>query len=114
MEHEQKASGTSMAPNVAAALSYLALFVTGIIFLLIEKENDFVRFHAMQSVAFSVALFGITLVLGITIIGAFLIPLVQLAGFVVWIVLMWKAYNNEKFMLPVIGQFAEKNMGKIK
>jgi uncharacterized membrane protein len=98
--------------NVNAALTYLAGWVTGLVFLLIEKEDAFIRFNAAQSVIVFGALTIITLVpfLG-QVLGLILWPL----GLVLWIVLMVKAYNNEKFELPVVGKYAkklEKQIGK--
>jgi len=98
--------------NVNAALTYLAGWLTGLIFLLTEKEDKFIRFHAAQSVVVFGALTVITLVpfLG-QLLGLFLWPV----GLILWIVLMIKAYNNEKFELPMIGDYAkklEKQIGK--
>lgn len=96
--------------NVNAALTYLAGWVTGLIFLLTEKEDEFIRFHAAQSVVVFGALTVVTLVpfLG-QLLGLFLWPL----GLILWIILMVKAYNNEKFKLPVVGDYAEKLEEKI-
>jgi len=100
-----------MQPNVAGLLSYLAGFVTGIIFFVIEKENKFVRFHAMQSTI----LFGFFFVLGIIlpfipILGWILLPIVWVLSFILWIILMIKAYQGEYFKLPVVGDMAEKQV----
>lgn len=98
-----------MEPNVAAALSYLLGFITGIIFILVEKENRFVRFHAWQSIFFSVALCIVNIVVGsIPVVNCFVSPVLLLGGLVLWIVLMVKAYQGEKFKLPVIGDISEK------
>jgi len=103
-------TSTGIQPNVAAMLSYLVGFITGIIFYLIEKENKFVRFHAMQSML----IFGFLLVLNfilpiIPIIGWILLPFVGLLTIILWIVLMVKGYQGEYFKLPVVGEIAEKN-----
>jgi uncharacterized membrane protein len=102
-------TSTGMQPNVAALLSYLIFFITGIIFYVIEKENKFVRFHAMQSIVVFGALFVLSWILGITMIGIFLIPIVSVISLVLWILLMIKAYQGELFKLPVAGDIAEKN-----
>ena len=99
-----------MKPNVAALLSYLLGFITGIVFFIIEKENKFVRFHAMQSIV----VFGFLFVLGIIlpfipIIGWLLLPFLWIFDVVVWIVLMVKAYQGDHFKLPVAGDIAEQN-----
>ena len=103
-------TSTGMQANVAALLSYLAGFVTGIIFYVIEKENKFVRFHAMQSII----VFGFLFVLGIVIrmvpfIGVVLSPILWIGQIILWIVMMVKAYQGEKFKLPIAGDIAEKN-----
>ncbi len=102
-------SGSGLDQNVAGALAYLLVFITGILFLLIEKNNKFVRFHAMQSTILFVALFVLQVILGITIIGIVLLPIVGLAGLILWLFLMFKAYSGEKYKLPIIGDMAEKN-----
>jgi uncharacterized membrane protein len=103
-------SSTGIQPNVAALLSYLAGFITGIIFFVIEKENKFVRFHAMQSIVTFGCLFvvGIFMVF-IPVIGPIVGMLIWLLELVLWVILMVKAYNGEKFKLPIAGDFAEKN-----
>lgn len=105
---EQK--GTGLPKNTAAALSYVLGWLTGIVFLLIEKD-PFVRFHAMQSII----TFGLLTILALVpVIGWVLSPVVMIVGFVLWLVLIFKAYQGEEFKLPVIGQFAQKQLGKIK
>lgn len=117
----QQASG-SMTSNIAALLSYVLGFITGIIFLVLDpyKNDRFVRFHAFQSIFFSAVLIVFWILwngiiwstLGrmmfmwsiLSVIGM----LVSLGAFIVWLFLMYKAYNNERFMLPVIGEFADK------
>lgn len=111
-----------LSENAAAALSYLLGFITGIVFLAIAPYNQMrtVRFHAFQSIFFSVAVFAISIGLGIVSMIFFavsfwlgsLISLLQaalgLAVFVLWLYLMWKAYQGQKVVLPVIGPLAEK------
>lgn len=104
------AEGTGLPKNTAAALSYVLGWLTGIVFLLIEK-NPFVRFHAMQSII----TFGLlTLLSFVPVIGWILSPLVMIVGFVLWLLLIFKAYQGEEYKLPWIGEFAKKQMGKIK
>jgi uncharacterized membrane protein len=98
--------------NVAALLSYLLGFITGIVFLVIEKDNKFVRFHALQSII----TFGILFVLGFLLgfmpfIGFMLGYLIWIVDIILWIILMIKAYQGEKFKLPIIGDIAEKQVG---
>ena len=104
-------TSTGMQPNIAALLSYVLGFITGTIFYLIEKENKFERFHAMQAIITFAALFVLQIFLGfIPVIGLILLPLVSIASLILWIVLMVKAYQGEKFKLPVVGDIAEKQI----
>jgi uncharacterized membrane protein/ribosomal protein L40E len=110
-----KATGstTSLEPNVAGLLCYLAGWITGLIFILIEKENKFVRFHAMQSIVTFGALTVVWIILQVltSILWFFWIldvP-VWILSVVLWIILMVKAYQGERFKLPIAGDFAEKN-----
>jgi uncharacterized membrane protein len=105
--HTEKTS-TGLEANLAAALSYLVGFVTGAIFLVVEKENRFVRFHAMQSTLLFAAIVAIDILLQIVpLLGALLVLFVVIpASAVLWLVLMFKAYQGEEFKLPIIGQIA--------
>ncbi len=104
-------TSTGLTQNVAGLLCYLAGWITGLVFFLIEKENRFVRFHAMQSMITFGALMVLFVVLGfIPFIGWLIVPFLGLAQLVLWILLMVKAYNGEFFKLPVIGDLAEKNI----
>ena len=121
---QASAVGTGLSSNVAAALAYLLGFITGILFLVMEpyKRDPFVRFHAFQSIFFCIALFLLQIFLGIAMgivstfgmLGLFglISTLFGLAVFAVWLFLMFKAYNNERFMIPYIGEFALKQAGK--
>ena len=109
---EQGKSSTGMSANVAALLAYVLGLVTGLVFFLIERDSPFVKFHAMQSIAFSVVMFIAGLVLAlIPFIGAAGTALLNLAGLIVWVLLMVKAYQGERFKLPVLGDFAERQSG---
>ena len=96
--------------NVAGLLCYLFGWVTGLIFILIEKENKFVRFHAMQSLILFAGLNVIMFVLVFIPVIGLLTPILGLLGFVLWIVLMIKAYQGEQFKLPIVGDIAEKQL----
>jgi len=117
---------TGLTSNVAAALAYLLGFVTGIIFLVIEPYNKdpFVRFNAFQSIFLSVGyivfsmvwgvLFGMLLVASLGFMFSLIalaLRLVELAFFLLWLLLMYKAYKNERFSLPIIGPLAAKQAG---
>ena len=119
---EQKTIDT----NLVGALAYLAGLITGIIFLVLDpyKSNSFVRFHAFQSIFFNIA--WVTFWIFWMIISAVLTPLTAgvfgliavplmliftLAGFGIWIFLMYEAYQQTLFKLPIVGKFAAKQAG---
>ncbi len=103
-------TSTGIQPNVAALLSYTLGWITGLIFYLIEKENKFVKFHAFQSMIVFGAFTVLSIVLMvIPVIGWALIPILYVAELILWIILMIKGYQGEKFKLPVAGDMAEKN-----
>jgi uncharacterized membrane protein len=134
-------TGTGLDPKVAAAISYI--WIVGLIFFFIEKENKFVRFHAMQSILFGIANSVIMIVLAIVAtiltvaftvgaaaasaagsggLGAIVGLLVWLIWLVFWLIAMVclvglifaavKAYQGQKFKLPIIGNMAEKIVNK--
>ena len=103
-------TSTGMKPNLAGLLCYLFTWVSGLIFLLIEKESKFVRFHAIQSLATFVAFFVLIFIfVFIPIIGWIIDILLYIGAFILWIFLMYKAYQGEMFKLPIVGAIAEKN-----
>ena len=105
-------TSTGLAENVAGLLCYVLGWISGLVFILIEQENKFVRFHAMQSIIVFGALTIASFILGwIPFIGAFLIWLISLLGLVLWIVLMIKAYQGTEYKLPWSGNLAEKWVG---
>lgn len=107
-------------PTTAALLCYICTPFTAAIFLLIEKKNEEIRFHAWQSIALSalflVAMISVKLFAGILgvvadVLGdimAFFYPILCISFIVLWITCMVKAYQGEKWKLPVIGDFAER------
>ncbi len=112
-----KPTGTSIGlePNVAGLLCYVLGWITGLIIFLLEKENKFVRFHALQSIvtfgAFTVLWIVFSVLMGIQYIGTlfWVLNIISwILAFVLWIVLMVKAYQGEKYKLPVAGDIAEK------
>ncbi|MFO8240914.1 MAG: DUF4870 domain-containing protein [Dissulfuribacterales bacterium] len=96
--------------NIEAILCYVLGWLTGILFLLLEKENQFVRFHAMQSLVVFLFLFVLILVVGwIPVIGL-LSPVIFLLSVILWILLMVKAFQGDMYKLPWAGDFAEKQV----
>ena len=110
---EEKArSSTGLDENVAGLLCYLFGFVTGIIFLVMEKESKFVKFHAMQSTITFLSLFVISVILGfIPIIGLLVYP-IWILSLILWLLLMIKALRGERYALPIVGKMAEEKAGQ--
>ena len=113
-------SSTGMAPNVAAALSYLFPPFGGILFFLIEKESRFVRFHAAQAIVVGVGLFAawiafyvVAAVLNIVPVLGALVSVVLWAalafgGFALWLLLTFRAYQGQEWEVPMAGEYARK------
>ena len=118
VEHVSSTTSTGLAPNVSGALAYLLGPITGIVFLLLEKESRYVRFHAGQSIGVWVAFFILSVVLtvlsgvltAIPVLG-WLLAIVffvaslgmTLVGLALWLFLMYKGYSGEEWEFPFIG-----------
>ncbi len=97
--------------NIAGLLCYVIGWITGIVFLILEKEDQFVRFHALQSILTFLPLSVIAWLLGwIPFVGWVFAGLVWILIFILWIILMFKAYRGEKYKLPIVGDIAEKQI----
>ena len=125
-------SSTGLDENIAALLSYIFGWVSGLIFFLIEKDSRLVRFHAMQSLLFNVLVGVVAIALWIVLFVVFMIAaqisgtlatLLSLVSILVWgvfllallggfILCLVKAFQGQYFKLPVIGNFAEKFSAK--
>jgi uncharacterized membrane protein len=119
------ATGSGLDENVAALVCYVGLWVTGLIFFLIDKR-PFVRFHAAQSlvlfgglhiistIVFRVlfAVFGLGGIFFFGSIAGLIYDVIAFGGFILWIFCMVKAYQHERFKLPFVGDIAEKIAGK--
>ncbi len=109
MSENKEKAGTGLEPKLAGLLCYLLGWVTGIIFLILEKEDKFIRFHAWQSiVTFGVISVIVFILNWIPIVGWILNIIIGVVAFILWIILMYKAYQGEKYKLPVAGNIAEK------
>ena len=104
-------SGSGLEPHVAAAVAYLFGAISGIIMLILEKDDRFVRFHAMQSVitflgaaVLHFVLIGIPVV-GWVLYGPFIVGVIML-----WAFLIYNAFRARLYKLPYIGDFAEKQI----
>ena len=121
-------SSTGLDENVAALLSYVFGWISGLIFFLIEKDSRLVRFHGMQSIllnVFFIILFIVLWVVSIVFVVissqlpgalAMIVNLITtllwivlwLAVVVAWVFCLIKAYQSQYFKLPIIGNLAEK------
>jgi uncharacterized membrane protein len=112
------AGSSGMSENVAGLLCYLLGWVTGLIFYFIDKR-PFVRFHAAQSMVVFGGLTIIRIGLGTLLVagsgfhvGVGVFALISIIGFVLWILLMLKAYQGEKFRVPIAADLADQIFGK--
>jgi uncharacterized membrane protein len=117
-------AGTGLAPNVAAGICCIFPLVGSIIFLLIEKKDEFVRFWAAQMLILCIVAVALSIAMGIlfVIFGAihlvFLVrilsPLYSLAMFVIWLVCIVKAFTGKKWEIPVISNYIPMVLGWFK
>lgn len=115
-------AGAGLQTNAAAALCYLLGLITGIIFLVLEpyNRNPEVRFNAFQSIFLNVAwiaywIISMVIAAALSIFGLliyFLNVIISLGFLVLWLFLMWRAYNNNSLELPIVGPLARQQAGK--
>jgi len=114
MDNQNNKTVLGIKENFEAVLCYVGTWITGIIFLVLEKDNHFVRFHAMQSLVTFLGLFIIGIIAGmIPVIGGIFSVLLSPVGLILWIILMYKAYNEEYYKLPFVGDFSEEQLEKM-
>lgn len=116
-------SSTGLPPNTAAALAYLAWWLSGLLFFLVERESRFVKFHAAQSLVGLGAVFVISLTLGVFALAALFISAAAFKvllyasyaafalGIVAWAVCIVRAWQGEAFELPWAGAVARRLSG---
>ena len=95
-------------PRLAAVLSYMLWIVSGMIMLMVERENRFVRFHALQSIAYCgivVVSFVALAIAGFPLLSA----LLGMASLAIWVLLMYRAAQGRWWQLPWVGRWAERN-----
>lgn len=105
-------TSSGLESNIAAALAYIPILA--IVWLLVEpySKDRFIKFHSIQSIALAVVSIGLSIVLLIIpIVGWILLPFFELGIFVAAVICAVKAFQKEKFKLPVLGDFAEKQVG---
>jgi uncharacterized membrane protein len=118
-------ASVAMNDNLAGALCYLLGFITGILFLVLApyNQNRLIRFHAFQSIFLNIAWFALYILVSIISLAFRIVPFLGtfvsivlhlalfLAGIIVWFYLLFKTYNGEKIVLPLVGPFADKQAG---
>lgn len=110
---ENKTTSLGLSENIEGLLSYVLGWLSGLVFWFLEPQNKFVRFHAMQSIVVFGAITILQIVLGwIPVIGWLLGIIVWIATGILWLFLMYKAYQGEKYKLPWAGDFAEQQVNK--
>ena len=101
---DEKRSSTGLDENVAGLLCYLLGFITGIIFLILEKKSDYIKFHAKQSTITFLGIFVILVIFGwVPIINI----LISIFSLILWLFLMIKALQGKRYSLPIVGKIAE-------
>jgi uncharacterized membrane protein len=114
-------AGGGLTDNMAGALAYVTI-IPAIVFLVLDPYNKkrFIRFHSFQCIFFAVAWTALWIILAfighIPVLGwatLLLWPLISLAGLIIWIILVVKAYQSQTFKLPVIGDMAEKQANTV-
>jgi len=109
MNDPNSKTNTGIQQNLAGLLCYVAWWVSGIVFLILEKDNKFIRFHAVQSIVTFGAITIVQIILGfIPIIGWIVAWIIWVLAIILWIVCMMRAYQGKMFKLPVAGDIAEK------
>jgi uncharacterized membrane protein len=103
---------SGLSDNAAGALAYVTI-IPAIIFLLVEpySKSSYVRFHSWQSIFLGIAAFAISFINIIPILGQIIFLLGMLVLFVAWIIVLLKALKGERYKLPFIGNYAEKQAG---
>ena len=113
VEKPEAESSTGLSANVAGLLCYVLGWITGIIFVVLEKKSTFVKFHAWQSIMTFGVLTVAQLVLGwIPFVGWILVPLIGILMFVLWLILLIQAGTGKMWKVPWAGDWAEKQISK--
>lgn len=106
------AESTGLKKTTSGALAYVLGPITGVIFLIIDKD-PFVRFHAVQSIVVFVVMFVLQWAFAITIILFPLSAIVGIVSFILWLVLIYKAWQGEEWEVPILGKVAKNLLKKV-
>jgi uncharacterized membrane protein len=106
------AAQSGLSDGQAGALAYVTI-IPAIIFLLVEpyNRNSFVRFHAWQSIFFQAAFFVVSFINVIPLLGQIVFLIAFVGFFVMWVIVVMKAFKGEKYQLPIIGKYAAQQAG---
>src|SRR4030042_4219480 len=109
-EKNKKNTSLGLEENIEGSLCYSLGLITGILLLFIEKESQFVRFHAIQSTSVFLPLFLIQVLtfFWFTFESLIVSPFIVLLEAILWVFLMYKAFKGERYKLPVFGDFSER------
>ena len=112
---EEKKTVTNLPANLASALCYAPFvgWIVALVMVLIEKNPE-VKWHAVQGLLIGLGTWVLAMGLGLTVILAVLVPLIWVAGFILQLVLVVKAYQGEKLKLPLVSEWTDKLVKKIK
>ena len=103
---------SGLQPQMAAVLAYVLGWISGLLFVVIEKDNRFVRFHAIQSIGLCVAWVVLRVLAALLpLLGWLLVILLTLGGLILWIICMIKAAQGAWFHVPIVGDIAAKQAG---
>lgn len=108
--------GSPSNQNLIAAVAYLGWAVTGVAILILEKDNSYIRFHAMQSTLLSAVVLFLNIALEFIPLGGlgFLAgQFITMVAFIVWIVLLYKAFSGEEYELPYLGPFSRQQLSRM-
>ncbi len=114
-EKNKKTTTLGLEENIEGALCYSLGLITGILFLLVERESQFVRFHAIQSTSVFLPLFLIQIFtfFSFTFASLILSPIIVFLEAVLWVFLMYKSFQGEMYKLPLFGNFSERLLGNL-
>src|SRR3989344_2230978 len=112
---DEKKTTTNLPANLASALCYAPFvgWIVALVMVLIEKNPE-VKWHAVQGLLIGLGTWILAMGLGLTVVLALLVPLVWVAGFILQLVLVVKAYQGEKLKLPLLSEWTDKLVKKIK
>jgi len=112
---DEKKTTTNLPANLASALCYAPFigWIVALVMVLVEKNTE-VKWHAVQGLLVGLGIWVLGLGLGMTVILAVLVPLIWVAGFILQLILVVKTYQGEKMKLPLLTEWTDKLVKKVK